>query len=144
MMRTALTLGLMLLLAAPAMPQTAQRDDHVLRRMDAMRTAGAAMDRLGAMASGRALWSPAQAKADRRTLVAVMDGTPRLFRRYRMDVMTHAAVEIWTRWPVFKDRARTAETAARRLNVRSLARLRQGVPPLLDACLACHLEFRRQ
>lgn len=115
----------------------------VQKRMATMNGANAALTTLSDMMGGRAIFDKTHAKAARRTLISATGRIPSVFRRQHTDALSHARPEIWTQWRDFKDRARSAQRAARGLDAASLARLRQTLPRLVSACLSCHQTYRR-
>lgn len=139
----ALAILVALILATAALANENVENRHVKRRIDAMSDARAAMETLGAMMSGTAAFDSARAWRARKVLVRFGDDIPRLFRRNRTDVLSRARPEIWPRWSTFKARAEAAEDAARALKVRNRDTLGRTLPALIDACLACHREFRK-
>lgn len=133
---------LMLLAGAAALAHDGVVDKGVHKRMDAMAAAKAAIDRLGAMMGGQVRFDPGSARAARRTLIRATGAIPRLFRKPHSDPLSRARPEIWHQKTDFRARAEAAERAARRLNTRSLNRLRQTLPDVLSACLDCHRTYR--
>lgn len=142
MHRPLLVLVLPLFLAAAALAHDGVTDPGVRKRMDNMIAGKQAIDRLGAMVGGRMLFDRDQARRAREVLLITTAATPRLFRRPHTDLLTRARPGIWTDWRDFRSRAQAAGKAARRLDTRSLNRLRKTLPALLVACLQCHEVYR--
>jgi cytochrome c556 len=118
-------------------------DDPVIARIAAMTTGQAALDRLGRMSGGRLFFDRRQAQAARRDLIDLADAIPDLFRDPGPEPGSRALPAVWTRAEGFRDQTQAAERAARALNTRSLNRLRQGLPAVLDSCHGCHRAYRR-
>lgn len=133
---------MLLCLAVAALAHDGVTDPGVRKRMDTMIAGKRAIDTLGDMMGGRRLFDAGRARAARRVLIDVTAAIPRVFRRPHTDLLSRARPAIWRNWRDFKARARIAEKAARRLDTRSLNRLRQSLPPLLSACLGCHQTYR--
>lgn len=131
-----------LMLASPAAPREPPRNPHVLARQEAMGKARAALDVLGAMAGGSMLFDANAAKVARRTTGRIMRDLPGLFRRVATDAFARARPDVWSRRKDFRVKAQEARRAAARLDTRSESTLRRTLPRLVQACLACHRNFR--
>lgn len=115
----------------------------VQERMQAMNVNNAALMTLGDMMGGRAIFDRNRAQDARRRIITTTGRIPSLFRKAHTDPLTNAHPDIWSSWGDFKDRARAAQQAARRLDTNSLPRLRKTLPRLIQACLACHRTYRK-
>lgn len=114
----------------------------VLKRMHLMADTKAAIDVLDAMMGGRVRFDSKSARQARKVLIRNTGAISARFRRQQTDPRSHARPDIWTDWPAFKARARTANNAAIRLNARSLEKLRMTLPKLVLACINCHNVYR--
>lgn len=141
----AVVLGILLLITLPAMAQEQTTVEHpgVLKRMATMTTAKTALAPLVDMMAGRILFNEAQAKSSRKALVRAVRNIPRRFRKPHTDPLSNAKDSIWSHWDAFSLRASTARQAARNLRTHSLNGLRQTLPDVVRACLACHTTFRK-
>ncbi len=136
---------LLLLIALPAMAQDQEKVEHpgVLKRMATMNMAKAALAPLVDMMAGRILFDETQARSSRRALTRALRDIPRRFRKPHEDPLSNASDDIWAYWDTFSLRARSARQAARRLRTGNLNGLRQTLPEMVNACLACHDTFRK-
>jgi len=115
---------------------------HVTQRIALMTAQKAAMDELTSMMAGRSYFDQAKARAARRQLVKSTGSIRKHFRKPQLDPRSNARPLIWHAWDDFKNRAETAEMAARALNTRSLPGLRRTLPGLMQSCISCHETFR--
>lgn len=138
---------ILLLLTTGVFAQSGQisrvTDPGVRNRMSAMNTNNAALTVLGDMMGGRAVFDRDRARDARRTLIATTRRIPALFRKAHADTLSNARPDIWSNWGDFKGRAKSAQKAARGLDIYSLPRLRKTLPRLVHACLACHRAYRK-
>ncbi len=145
-MRGAGLILVLLLLTGGVLAQSGQisrvTDPGVRDRMMAMNANSAALAVLSDMMGGRAVFDRARAREARRKLIATTGRIPALFRKAHSDPLSNASPQIWSNWSGFKEQAKSAQRAARGLNVSTLPRLRQTVPRMVHACLACHRSFR--
>ena len=88
---------------------------QVTQRMALMASQKAALDVLTEMMAGRSRFDRSKARNARRQLVRSTGSIARHFRKARMAPRTRARVLIWQNWTDFKERAQTANTAARSL-----------------------------
>ncbi|WP_461404429.1 cytochrome c [Falsiruegeria mediterranea] len=116
---------------------------QVIERIALMRSSKLAIGTLGAMASGRERFARARAGIARRVLIENTRQTAGKFRRNPDDPASNARPHIWTQWGSFKIQTKQARKAAKGLNTRSLNKLRQTLPPMINACLSCHQSFRK-
>lgn len=132
------------LAAASSLPAAGadRTSKHVTERIALMTSQKAAMDVLTGMMAGRIYFDRSRAQAARRQLIRSTGTIRKRFRKPRLDPRSHARPLIWQAWDDFKARAKTAETAARGLNARSLPGLRQTLPSLMQSCLSCHETYR--
>jgi cytochrome c556 len=114
----------------------------VVRQLNPMNTANAALVMLGNMSSGRIAFDQIQARFARRKLVKALRTIPRDFRRNRDDPASHAKPEIWSQWEVFLSKAHFAKRAALAIRVNSRSTLQGSLPRMLLACTDCHQRFR--
>lgn len=138
---------LALVLASIATARQSNLDTELMRRMNTMIAARAALSVLGKMARGRVVFNRGHAKAARHDLIAALRTIPRRFRKPHTNTgkgtsITQARPEIWTRWDEFSIRAASAKRAARAIRVNSLPALQSTLPRLLRTCLDCHRVFR--
>ncbi|WP_425044528.1 cytochrome c [Primorskyibacter sp. S87] len=144
----AMCLTTLSILPLPTLPLRAEdmisvSDPHVQARVEGMRDASKALNRLNQMIAGRHRFDPRSARQDRKILIAAMGNIPRRFQRYKYDTATRAKPRIWSNWNDFRARARAARASARSLNANSLNRLRQTAPAVVRTCLDCHQRYRR-
>ncbi len=122
--------------------QMGATDADVLRRMNTMQAANAALTTLGNMSNGRVSFDKDQASAARHNLIIAVRKIPRRFRRNRRDPASHAKPEIWFQWEYFVYNAGVAKRAALAIRVNSLSALQATLPQMLVACMNCHQTFR--
>lgn len=101
-----------------------------------------ALDLLTDMAGGRRMFDAKLARAARKTLMKSTRQLPRAFADQLIHPQSHALPGIWYNWADFEARADTANTAAKRLSTRSLNRLRQSLPAMMNSCISCHTRYR--
>ncbi|MCD9149317.1 c-type cytochrome [Pseudophaeobacter flagellatus] len=140
---SALALCLLMLAADLNAGSAIITDKHVRDRLTLMQGQKAALTTLGDMIAGRRTFSPAQARAARRSLISSTRKITKRFKKQRMEPNSHARPEIWSRWQDFTQRAETAQIAAKQLNVGSLNGLRRSIPAMMQACHSCHQSYRR-
>lgn len=139
---TAFTLLTAVVFASLAPARLGATNAGVLRRVNTMKAANAALTTLGNMSNGRISFDEDQARTARRHLVIVVRTIPRRFRRNRRAPTSHAKPEIWTQWELFLNKAGTAKRAAVAIRVNSLPALQASLPRMLMACVDCHRLFR--
>lgn len=136
-----------LALATAALSQSGQISQvatpGVQKRMATMTGANTALSTLTDMMGGRAMFDKTRAKAARRTLMDATGDIPKVFRKPHSDPLSNAKPLVWSQWDDFKSHARSAQKAARALDIDSLPDLRQTLPRLLHACLSCHRIYRK-
>lgn len=131
-----------LILATATLAHDGVTNRGVLKRMQDMNAARAALGVLSDMMGARAQFDQGRAKAARKQLIATTRSIPSRFKRPQRDPQSYARAVIWTRWDDFRARARTARRAASSLDVDSLGDLRITLPRLVMACLECHKIYR--
>ncbi|SFU02733.1 cytochrome c [Sedimentitalea nanhaiensis] len=136
-----------LVVATAALAQTGQisqvENRGVQKRMALMNINNTALGTLTDMMGGRAFFDKARARAARRSLISATGDIPSVFRKQHTDPLSRARPEVWLHWRDFKDHAKAAQRAARRLDIDSLPDLRQTLPSLISACLQCHRSYRK-
>ncbi|MEY8830029.1 cytochrome c [Sedimentitalea sp. XS_ASV28] len=137
----------LLLLTGGVLAQSGQisrvTDTGVQKRMMAMNANNTALTVLSDMMGGRAVFDRARARDARRRLIYTTGRIPALFRKAHSDPLSNARPEIWSDWPGFRQQAKSARSAARKLDVSTLPRLRKTLPRVIHACLACHRAYRK-
>ncbi len=128
-------------LAATANPPAVHPD--VEQRILTMRAAKSALEPLQAMMAGRMRFDRDTARGARAALVDATGDIPRHFRPETYDPLSRARAGIWRHPDLFDAHARQAKRAARGIRTGSLNRLRQTLPQMINACLACHNRFRQ-
>ncbi len=137
----------LLLLTGGVLAQSGQisrvTDPGVQKRMMAMNANNTALAILSDMMGGRAVFDRTRARDARRRLIYTTGRIPALFRKAHSDPLSNARPEIWSDWSGFRQQAKSARSAARKLDVSTLPRLRKTLPRMIHACLACHRAYRK-
>jgi len=130
------------LIASATFASHGVHDEGVQKRMATMAAAGGALQTLGDMIGGRAIFDRARAKTARGDLIRATRAIPKRFRRPHSDPLSAARPTIWLQWKDFRSKAKEAQRASRALDVGRLEDLRKTLPRLVKACLACHQTYR--
>lgn len=134
--------ALVFVIATVSVATESARNRTVVQRMALMQQADSNLDLLIGMTTGRVFFDRDNAEQARKDLIRVIDQIPKRFRRARTDTMSHADPRIWDNWKDFRSHAKAAETAAKRIRTSNLDRLTRTMPPVIDACLTCHRNYR--
>ena len=131
-------------LAGAALAHSGVQNPHVLLRMNAMTSSADAVGLLAKMAKGEIAFDASAAAQARADIILNTRSIPDSFRDPHHDPKTEALPVIWENWADFEKKNQKSLQAIEALNVSDLAQLRQGLPAVGGACLACHQIYRKK
>lgn len=134
----------LILVGSVAFAEVVATDPDVIARKDLMRSNGASIKTLSAMASGDAAFDAAAAGVAKAQLVANAADIPVKFKNNAVDPASAAKPDVWTNWDDFVAKAGDLGTAAAALDTSSLDALKAGVGAVGGACKACHSTYKLQ
>jgi cytochrome c556 len=140
--RNLLTVAVLVMCGA-ALADDEATDPTVRAWQGLMRTNGAELKVLAAMANGKVAFDPAEADKARQVLLVNAAGIGADFKTAAHDEDSYAEDDIWEHWDDFIAKADALNAVVQGLDVTSLDAMRAGLDTVGRACKDCHVSYKR-
>lgn len=141
-MRSTLVLAVTLALAGGLAFAQQATNPSVIARQQVMKEIGGSMKVLGDMASGKAAFDAAGAKAAAAALAAESAKVEATFQENVTEADSKASPKIWTDWAGFVAQADDLKAGADAIDPSTLDSLKASLGAAGGTCRACHTDYR--